>query len=408
MKQALNTSQNTGMNRLCYWAVSLTLVVPLAAGATDSRTGSSSVSDDQDRARHVEELVRQLGDKTFSVRQRAQRELIEVGLPAKSSLEIASTSNDAELRRRAKQALAEILDADFWLRLEAFLADDASDDGHGLPGWLRYRDLAGGGPQARRLFGDMQRAEGELLQAADENPKRAGDLLEARCTHISQSLEPDSQLHRAPLVPPATLAALLLVAADPDVPISTETGRCLYQFCRERALEQAVLARDAGDILRRLLVNWIERPLAADSSVAYWNMVLGMENEIKESLSPAITLLAAGAVPAHLMQYAILAVGKFGGVEQLPLLEPLLDDTRSIAFPNRGRQELDAQVRDVALAALVHLSGQKLVDYGFSHVRTHPSYLFIADSLGFSDPAQRDRALQIWREHRGQGTGDRE
>lgn len=391
----------------CLWAFIALPVLSPAAWAGDQRPRAAAI-DDRDQPEHVARLIQQLGAKSFAVRQRAQRDLVAAGRSAKDALAIACDSPDAEVRQRARQALAEVLDVDFQVRLDAFLADDAGPEGHGLPGWERFRALAGDGPLARRLFGDMQRAERDLLEAAERDPKRAGDVLESRCAQVGQNLsELAAGSNRANAVPPATLAALLLVAANEQVPISLQAGGNLYQFCRGRTLEQAMLARNTGDILRRMLVAWVTRRFSSDSMIAYWNIALGMENEIKESLAPATALLSAGGVPAHWAPWAILAVGKFGGREQMSLLEPLLNDSRSIAVPNRGRQELDAQVRDVALGVLVHLSGQQLADYGFSQARRHTSCLFVADSLGFNDPEARDRALNKWRE-REQGTGDRE
>lgn len=391
----------------CLWAFIALPVLSSATWAGDQRPPAVS-TEDRSQSEQVARLIQQLGAQSFAVRQRAQRELIAAGRAAKDVLAIACDSPDAEVRQRARQALAEVLDADFQVRLDAFLADDTGPEGHDLPGWERFRALAGDGPLARRLFGDMQRAERELLEAAETDPKRAGDVLESRCAQVGQNLsELAAGSNRPNAVPSATLAALLLVAANEQVPISLQAGGNLYQFCRGRTLEQAMLARNTGDILRRMLVAWVTRRFSSDSMIAYWNIALGMDNEIKESLTPAIAVLSAGGVPAHWAPWAILAVGKFGGPEQTALLEPLLNDSRSIAVPNRGRQELDAQVRDVALAVLVHLSGQQLADYGFSQARRHTSCLFVADSLGFNDPEARDRALKKWRE-REQGRENRE
>lgn len=387
--------------------------LPLPARATDPRDGPARSGHDRAPSERIDRLIHQLGAKTFAARQRAQRDLAAAGLSAKDALAMACGSHDAEVRQRARQALDEVLDVDFQVRLAAFLADDGRE-GHGLPCWNRYQSLAGDGPLARRWFGDMQRAERELLNAAVENPKQAGDVLEARCVRAGQALsELGASSRRGPQVPAATLAAFLLVAADDDVPISATAGDYLYRFCQQRAVEQS-FARNSGGVLRRLFVAWIERRFSPDSLVAYRNLLLAMENDVPEALAPATALLSGGGGQAYLLPWAILAVGKFGGAEQMPVLEPLLNDSRSIAAPNRGRQDLDAEVRDVALAVLVHLSGQPLADYGFSQARMQPTYLMVADSLGFNDPAARDRALKKWRErgqgtgHRGQGTGDRE
>lgn len=381
---------------VCLWG---SIVFSARVTTADDERANVVLTPEERLTARASELVRQLGARQFVSRQRAQRELVGLGLAAKPALQAACDSPDAEIRHRSRQALALVVDLDFQMRLEAFLAEGEGPAGHGLPGWERYRSLAGDGPLARRLFGDMQRTEHELLQAVDDNPKHAGDVFEARCLEVGQELlELAASSSRSAAAPPATLAALLLTAANDEVPVSGAAGECLYRCCQQRAWEQSMLARNTGDLLPRLLAAWVVRPLASDSLAAYRNLVLALENDVKEALTPASDLLAGGGAPAHLISWAILTVGKFGGSEQIPLLEPLLNDERNIAVPNRGGQNLDAQVRDVALAVLVHLSGQSLVEYGFVHVRMHPSCLFIADSLGFNDPAARARACERWRE----------
>jgi hypothetical protein len=56
-------------------------------------------------------------------------------------------------------------------------------------------------------------------------------------------------------------------------------------------------------------------------------------------------------------------------------------------------------VRDVALAMLVHLTGQKHADYDFTFSRA-PGYslMFSAPFLGFTTPEERDRAFKKWSE----------
>lgn len=380
------------------WFCGCLVLVSHTATAADERARLVLTPEEQAAAR-ASELVRQLGAKTFAARQRAQRELVGLGIAAKPELQAACDSADAEIRRRARQALASILDLDFQTRLEAFLAEGAGPDGHGLPCWNDYRRLAGEGPLARRLFGDMQRVEHLLLQAVDDNPKRAGEVLEARCLEVGQEfMDAGAATSRSASVPPTTLAALLLAAANDEVPIAEPVGNFFYHVCQPQALERSLLARNTGDTLRRLFAAWVARPLNPDSLTAYRNLLRALENDVKEALTPAAGLLSGGGAPAHFVPWAILTVGRFGGREHIALLEPLLNDERNIAVPNRGAQNLDAQVRDVALAVIVHLSGQPLADYGFTHARAHPSCLFVADSLGFSDPAARDRAFQRWRE----------
>jgi HEAT repeat protein len=54
----------------------------------------------------IKELVRQLGDDDFEVRERASRRLLEIGEPALGALsEAADRAEDSEVRRRARRAV---------------------------------------------------------------------------------------------------------------------------------------------------------------------------------------------------------------------------------------------------------------------------------------------------------------
>ena len=111
--------------------------------------------------------------------------------------------------------------------------------------------------------------------------------------------------------------------------------------------------------------------------------------------------------PAQQM-LAILAVGKFGSEENIAALEPLLDDSREclprqqINGPGGGLAAV--QIRDVALASLLRLTGQEPVAYGFLHARPHPQMLFDVTSLSIDSDERRAQALEQWRAWRAQHT----
>ena len=349
----------------------------------------------QESAAKIARLVRDLGATTFMARQHAQRALIEIGLPAKAALEVAANDPDPEIRQRAGQALTAIGDVDFHGRVAAFLADADTKNDHGLPGWERFRSLVGDGPAARRLFADMQRAERELLRAVASAPGQAGALLELRCQQAENSAangEPSKASH----VSLATASALLFAASYPDVAISGHASNVLFSLSTQPTFAQTIHARPSSPV-RSLLGAWVSRELEIDSPTAYRNQYVAMQYGLKEALAPALKLIKPPGGPAQWEHFAILSIAKFGSRENIAALEPLLIDERTIDGANRSGQKSDTQIRDVALAAMVHLSGQKLADYGFHHAQSHPSFLWNANSLGFNDPAARQEALKKWR-----------
>lgn len=381
-----------------FWASSVWLVLALCgrpAGGADSQRATASGADDSQKGAEIDRLIRELGAPTFMARQRAQRALVALGVDARPALEAASRDPDHEIRQRARVALDAIVDVDFHVRLAEFIVDDDVEDGHGLAGWERYRSLVGASPPARRLFADMQRAERDLLEAVEKHPAQSGTVLDARCLQL-ESRTQDADAIRPTQYPLSTMAALLFAASTPDLPVSDRAGNCINSFGNQVVLSQALHSRTTGGLVRAFLEAWVARSFERDAVTGYGTLLLAMQYDLKGALGPAMAMVTPGLGGApRLEQYAILAIGKLGSLEHLPALERLLSDERSI--PDRGGRESEVQIRDVALAAMLHITGQKLADYGFVHAKLNALYLFNTNTLSFSDPAARDEALKKWR-----------
>lgn len=350
-------------------------------------------------------LVRQLGDKSYLTRQRAQRRLQEIGVPAKVALQAALNDSDAEIRFRARQALEHVLNLDFQQKLETFLAASTDCEDDCLPGWQRFRELLGQGHAARRLFVEMQRAERDLLEAAQAQPASAGELLELRCQQIQYEMQSADSSDEQPLSV-GSIAALLFVAGKPDVTISTQAASYLNNFSNQPSFHAALSSGTLVEPLRGLLSVWVGRHFD-DTMVAYQNFLLAMRYDLKAAIEPAAELAARKEIPAQQRSSAILALGKLGDKRQLPALQSLLDDTSEFTVHGRDGQEVRTQIRDVALAVMVHLSGQNLRDYGFDHFSLHPTWLFNPATLGFKSIEAREQALEKWRKF-AKGAGSRE
>src|SRR4051812_25436410 len=92
-----------------------------------------------DPAVEAAELVEQLGAASFTTRERATKRLKRLGIAGRTALEAACKDSDAEVRSRASEILADVLEADFQSRLEAFAADIDSRQKYDLPSWDRFR-----------------------------------------------------------------------------------------------------------------------------------------------------------------------------------------------------------------------------------------------------------------------------
>src|SRR5262249_1218187 len=131
-------------------------------------------------------------------------------------------------------------------------------------------------------------------------------------------------------------------------------------------------SHEAGKVYRAVAVPWVGPP--PDPVAMYQAMTAANSlNLPDQTVHLAIRLLTVpGAVAAYRGQ-AAMQLARLGSKEHIPLLEKALVDSGILTTIRRsvvkdGKPEIESyeiQVRDVALAVSVTLSGQKIEDYGF-------------------------------------------
>jgi hypothetical protein len=373
--------------------------LPLSRGLVLALTMSALIAaaDDpprDDSTRHAAQLVERLGDEAFNIREDAAAELRALGLAAKPALAEGLKSADPEVRWRCRRIMAQVLELDYQQRIEAFAADKLGTGDHDLPGWERFQATVGNDLPSRVLFLEILQAEPGLLTAIDRGPPVTGNLFALRVQQIQQMLYgPDQALRQQ--VQLGNLAAMFFVGTMPQIQITEQTGAYLYNFVHQPAFQQRLRPEPEGEPLRQLLGVWIRERTGA--LTAYQNLMLALRFELKAGLEPAIAILQDPAAKPHTRQYAILVVAKFGSKRHLPLLEPLLADDSPLAVRQVNGRQVTTQLRDVALAGLVHLSGRKLNDFGFNRAQINPPFLYSISTLGFEEPQSREAALRKWR-----------
>ena len=376
-------------------------LIPLAAMALLWLAPSATLAGNPPASRDgTTELVRRLGAPNFAERERATRELKALGIIAKDALTSAVNDRDAELRTRARAILAEVTEADFRIRLEAFSADFDGSRRQSLPGWQRFGELFGTGQRARQLFVEMAREEPELLAAYAEGGKVAGDALNARCRALS-----DQFLHTAnseSLFPVGTLATLLLVGADKDVAVDEQLCLQLYTgMIYQPEFAKNTRSGPRSVMMRKLLGMWIVKDVGTTGTLQ--NLVFAASYDLQdEGLTLAKRVLSDGPANVQLRQFALLALGRFGSKEQLPMVEKYLSDSTTCGTIQLGSppRQVDVQMRDVALAVSIHLTAQEPAAYGAASVQSSPQSFFQVPTLAFLKDSQRDTALRLWAEWR--------
>ncbi len=339
------------------------------------------------------ELVRQLADRSYEVREDATKQLLQIGRPAKQALLDGLNASDLEVQIRCERILAIVLEEDFKARLDAFVADRDGKQQHDLPGLKRWRKLIGDDAAARELYADMARAHGRLLEEADHSPQTAGDKLAGECQNLFQRVYVPTATARRQ-ISLADVLAMLFISSDPSVPVSDvarqQTANLLYQ----PAFSTAVRNGPRADQVRKVFGAWVGE---ARGPAAQQAMNMALQYNLKEGLDIARKLIDQKEYGGGM---AIIAVGKLGAKDDLSMLEPLLTNNTVLLNVNFNNKPGTTEVRDVALGMMVHLSGQSIRDYGFEFFRgnNNEQAYFAPVYFAFADQAKRDAGLKKWNE----------
>lgn len=388
--------------------IGLGLLVCLTAGAAIGAKPNSNHS-----PADLVALVKQLGAPQYIQREIASRRLRQAGSAAKALLEQAAQSPDAEVRRRAAEILAAVRRSEFDAALRTFIADDDGSQGVELPAWQTFRNRLGSDRSARALFVEMQRSEAALLAAYAGELPAAGKALEQRCLMLATGMR-HSAIGGRRQIDLGTVASILLVASDPQVPVSDATARLLYTFVYQPSFNTGMQNPLKRDLLRQILGGWIVKNLSASNNLGYQNFILAMRYDVSEGLGPAIEMLGKESAAPSFSLYAILTIGKFGNREHLDVLQPLLKNesvctTTNLRTQQNGKQvvrRVNIEVRDAALAVMLRLSDLDPKEFGYPAVQENKYYLLSPQSLYFPDAEAREAALAKWEATRAATTAN--
>src|SRR4051794_23371345 len=203
-------------------------------------------------------LVKQLGHPRFAVREAAGKQLLEMGGSAVAALQAGTKSDDEEVRTRCTALLPRAKAAEWRRRADAYLADADRKEKHDLPLLAEWEKLIGK-PDAgsRKLFADMVRTSGELLDVVATDPKTATTKVSDRAREVFDRVtSPKGQLNAEV----GELAAILFVdvAAGGSGPtVGVRRGRrdrptAPAQLLANPAWPDALAATDTGPALRKV------------------------------------------------------------------------------------------------------------------------------------------------------------
>jgi hypothetical protein len=376
--------------------LALLLLLPLlgvVAGAATASAAEASSKEATTATTKAAGLVEQLGDDSFEVREAAYGQLEKLGKTAQPALEEAVKSKDLEVSSRAKRLLALVNRTEVEIALDSYLADKDSKLILKLPSWERFKKIIGEDQNARTMFVEMYTTEGNLLAALDHDPKAFETTFSTRLQQIQQNLyTPWGQVNPVPM---SQVVALLFAATDTRASLNINSFYMVTNLFYQQNIQQGFKA-NAG--ARKLLVQFFEQ--RSDQNTMAQAIQIAMQLDMKEMAPTALKMATNKKTQAWTRATALIALGKLGTKDNIKDIEDLLKDTTNLGQMQFNQVRVQTEMRDVALAAMIMLSGQDVTTYDFPYLKAFPinkNYLAY-NYFGFSDNTQRDAALKKFKE----------
>jgi len=373
----------------------LIFVLCASAGFADPKPGDEGTPE----YAKANELVKQLGQSRFAIREEAGKKLVEMGPAAVPALRAGSKASDEEVRARCAAVLTQIRAAELDRRVAAYLADAAGERVHNFPLLAEWEKVTGK-PDAgsRKLFADMFRRGGDVLELAAANPKAAAEAVQAKCITLLAEVQDGHEQRR---VAPDQLA-LLFFAHLRTKGRPAAFGRADHpaHLLINPGVPEGVKAKDTGPAFRRLLAAWMDsQPTDEDASRQFFAFALWAA-PFPEAV-PALAQMAKDrkAPAQHVRAVAIEALGRVGDDRAKAALADLVENADVLVSGSRGQ----CRAGDLALANWLTASSGKPADYGFGNpftltVRAAERGPLVSLTVRyFMDAAARDAAVKKWK-----------
>lgn len=350
------------------------------------------------------ELVKQLGDARFATREAAAKKLLALGPSALPALQDGTKSADEEVRSRCAALIPTVKTAEWNRRADAYLADVDGKLKHDLP-LLAEFEKAVGKPDAagRKLFADMVRANGELLELVVADPKRGKA---ARLTRAKDLL---GRLQQRPpaKVDVADLAAILLVDTAAGAELGPEVA-ATADFLNLFTQIVGKIGKDFGPAVRRLFVRWADVRMVPTKEPLYRIVpavgVLAMMQAPSPEFLPILDKIIYSRDAGPWAMAAIRTMALIDGKEAAAALEKIMLD-KSLTFKarDRGNRLGDYRMGDYALAASLRRHKREFAEFGLKgqdwfewdnpgeEARGY-------DFLRFASEEARKKAVQKWKD----------
>ncbi|QDV56918.1 hypothetical protein [Rosistilla oblonga] len=363
----------------------------------------ASLTCDPSRALSAEDLVEpveqrldlqidRLGASSYRMRERTSRAFVAAGDAAIEPLRLGLDNDDAEIRLQCQRLLIEIRERRTAWELQHLLTQYDPERSYRLAGWQPFVEACGDDASARGLFKrllDRDAAFMAWLQRVYDDP---GYDIENQLEDQQRYLSPDTQrLNSGDLV---SWSMLLLAGTNAkicQVPVLGSHIRCGLQC------SPAIHSLTRGNnrvATMRLVRSWLQRQASTAATRSTLRIAMLYQcDQIAEQLASA-TLSSDHASPAS-VQTALFFLVAHDPQTARPRLVDALQDHRVCQvwqIASRRRRAIQTQVRDTALALLLHLQGIDPRTVGFRDLQADPVTIYSEQTLGFETEQARAEA----------------
>ncbi len=345
----------------------------------------------------IDRLLVALGSPSFREREKASRELVSLGLDILPDLARNRQHDDREVRERVVNAIQEIRDAWKPKLIEQFEQGAAVDPRIPFPGWKRLEEIAGDSPDSRQLMARMLTTDWDFLESTESNAQ-LGRLINNRCMELHRNRAQSGSVGSVGI---ETISAILLAACslppathnDPRTTAMLCTTLNLYTSSNTQA--KTILIEPSP--FRLLVEHFLEAP--CHPSQLTRKLQFATEYQYPASATLARQLLEVPGCVPNQRQFAILALGKYGAIEDLPVVLTMFDD-ETLVFRHRASKGgvVQCQIRDAALATALALSSQPSEPFGIPLPSSRESLVEISHLVGFRSDLDRKQAFERWTE----------
>jgi hypothetical protein len=266
--------------------------------------------------KQIADLINQLGDKSFEVREAATVKLQQSGEAAIPALREAVKSKDREIRLRAERLLTAVEEQLRKTVIAKFLRETNPDLDYGMKGWKFVAKNVGASRKAKELFLQVYQSHPKLIAALEESVQatmaEVGNVAGQVSANIVAGVEPSV----------GDAAALLLAMYLPDVQSSAPVQDAIRWATFSGAFKRQMLIETGTTPGRRIFGHWLTVVNEPNSSRA---LLIGREAMIPESVILGRKMLA-GPIDDGDSEIAISMLMLFGDKSDIPLLEGLLKD----------------------------------------------------------------------------------